>query len=167
MAFKNRELKIVVANHPLPEWTLFESVRRYARLFVPNEETADIAVETWLRILRYPSDQHLSFPLARTIAKRVALDRLRSEKRYQQVTETSTSDPAFQPTQQDPFALVDLRETLRSALTQEEMLILLFSYEMEMTLAEIASSLGRPLSTVSSIRTRALQKARQVLEKNS
>lgn len=145
---------------PKLDWPLLESVRRYARLFVPDDEAEDVSIRTWERmLLHYPHDMD-SFSLARKVAKWIALDLMRAESRHHlhrhydpEVSEAKADD-------RDDFASVDLWESLRSVLDSDELLVLMFAYQMEMTPAEIASILDRPRSTIYSVRTRALYKAR-------
>jgi DNA-directed RNA polymerase specialized sigma24 family protein len=148
----------------MAEWLILEKVKKYARLFVPEEEASDIALKTWGRMnASYPKSLN-DYNLARLIAKRLALDWLRSQTRL------ISWDPALSETLIDPqneYEAVDLWQSLRDGLSLEEITVLRLSYQVEMTLAEIARFMDRPLSTVASIRERALNKARKLLEEDT
>jgi RNA polymerase sigma factor (sigma-70 family) len=150
---------------PHLDWPLLEAVQRYACLFVPEEDAADIAQQTWERIRRYTVEQQSDFNLARVISKNLAMDWLRRAKREPFYEDIGTGIVESLPDTHglDPFESVDLWESLYAILTQEEIQILILSYRMEMTLQEIAGLLNRPLTTIYSIRSRALSKAREAL----
>ena len=145
----------------LEKWPLFEKIRHYARIFGPDEDAQDIAQQTWERILRYPVEQQMSFPLAKKIAHNIAVDWLRREKRFP-IIENAMTEAI--PAPGDAFSSIDLWESLRNVLDQEELKVMILSFQMEMTLQEIAGSLGRPLSTIASIRQGALKKARDSMQ---
>lgn len=149
-----------MAEPPIRKWPLLENVRRYARLFVPDEEAIDIATRAWERMYQHYPQQMDNFSLARVVTKRVALDSLRAEGRHHRHRVEETELSQDRPDARDDYASVDLWESLRTLLTQDELLVLTLAYQIEMTPAEIALATGRPLTTVYSIRARAVQKAR-------
>lgn len=149
-----------MAASSVQEWSLFESVRRYARLFVADEEAIDIAAQTWERMHQHYPHEMDNLSLTRVVTKRIAFDSIRAEGRHHRHRVEQAEVIQDSPDTHDNFISVDLWEALRTVLTQDELLVLTLVYQIEMTIAEVALAMQRPMTTIYSIRTRAVQKAR-------
>src|ERR1043165_3757060 len=99
----------------MSDWSLLERVRRYARVFVPDDVAEDISLLVWQVMLsRYP-DRLDCFPLAARICKTKAIDWLRSANR------TTSLDPSVMDTvadQGNDFEAFELWETLKKELPE-------------------------------------------------
>jgi RNA polymerase sigma factor (sigma-70 family) len=145
-----------------------EPLWRYLRRLANDDDAAgDLAQDTWMRVLRgigalrEPAKLR---PWLFGIARRVAMDRLRSEYVRRGADDVDLEElPGADSTQ---YMEADL-ETIDTALiglpiAEREMLTLF--YLREFSLAEIAAMLAMPVGTVQSRLFRARQELRHALE---
>jgi RNA polymerase sigma factor (sigma-70 family) len=111
-------------------------------------------------------DEHLRKWLLRTVAHR-CIDRLRHDGRRPTLVPVETMPPLAEPTMDegaaDPLASKRLRELLLG-LAPHARAVVLLRFQEDLDLAEIATVLAIPLSTVKSHLSRSLERMRAQLE---
>ena len=149
---------------------------RYLAYITGNQERAqDFFQETWIRVLErgHQYDGKSKFePWLFSIARHLVIDWQRSKKTQSLDALTNPEDGApmeFAVDDPSPLHLVLSRESDTSVQASLEQLpaasreVLLLRFQEEMGLAEIASVLGAPISTVKSRLYRALNDLRGLL----
>lgn len=127
--------------------------------------TQEVFVRVWKKFSSYKPEYSLKTWIF-TIARHAAIDWLRQKKQLRLDTEESTEPVDLAPLPEELFAQRELQTKLQQALAQlstEQQAVVLLHYQQELSLAEIATVLDRPVNTVKSQYHRALHKLRQIL----
>ncbi len=147
----------------------YPALLRYCRWHTPDRETAQDAVqETFLKVIRYfGSYRHRGE--FRAFLYRVAANTCIDMARRRWRTETALTEDGEEPAYVEPgFSLADgdlaLAE-LVAGLKEEQREAVLLRYGQDMTLKEVAETLGLPVRTVQSRLRRALRAIREKLER--
>jgi RNA polymerase sigma-70 factor (ECF subfamily) len=131
-----------------------------------EEATQDTFLKLWSRARQYLADQGPLLPWLLTIARRVALDRLRLEARRPMLSDSNDPDDAWQ-TIPDLESLAD-ESRWRSmhfavqALHPDQRTVIEMAYYQGLSQSEIAEVLGWPLGTVKTRLRAAMEKLREV-----
>jgi RNA polymerase sigma-70 factor (ECF subfamily) len=130
-----------------------------------EEATQDTFLKVWSRARQYLAERGPFLPWLLTIARRVALDRLRLESRRPNISDASDPEITWQ-------ALADHATTGEEtrwrviyftvqALPPEQRQIIELAYYQGMSQSEIAEMLGLPLGTVKTRLRSAMEKLRR------
>jgi RNA polymerase sigma factor (sigma-70 family) len=121
-----------------------------------EDATQQTFVQAWRAASSFDPSRALGAWLA-TIARRVAIDVLRRERRHRHLASLDSSDPALvtlPPSEEQIYDLVEVRRALDKLPDHEREVIRLQHYD-ELTHTEIASQLEIPVGTVKSRSFRA------------
>jgi RNA polymerase sigma-70 factor (ECF subfamily) len=121
-----------------------------------EDATQQTFVQAWRAAATYDPSRALGAWLT-TIARRVAIDVHRRERRHRNLASIDSSDPALvtlPPSEEQIFDLVEVRRALDKLPDHDRELMRLQHYD-ELTHTEIASQLEIPLGTVKSRSFRA------------
>jgi RNA polymerase sigma-70 factor (ECF subfamily) len=137
---------------------------------VAEEVLFDVFTQVWRQAGRYDLNRGAPLGWLTTIARSRAIDRLRSEKQYQQNDELTEAAGQGRPAAGDPetnTAISEMQRFVRGALnslTVEQREVIELSYYSGMTQSEVASHLGLPLGTVKTRTRLGMIKLREVLK---
>ena len=121
-----------------------------------EDATQQTFVQAWRAAATYDPSRALGAWLT-TIARRVAIDVYRRERRHRNLESIDSSDPALvtlPPSAEEIYDVLEVRQALAELPDQDRELIRLHHYD-ELTHTEIASRLAIPLGTVKSRSFRA------------
>ena len=130
-----------------------------------EEATQDTFLKIWSRAREYLAERGPFLPWLLTIARRVAIDRLRLEARRPLLSDSNDPDDAWQ-TLPEIDSLTD-ESRWRSmyfavqALHRDQRTVIEMAYYQGMSQSEIAEVLGWPLGTVKTRLRAALEKLRE------
>jgi len=131
-----------------------------------EEATQDTFLKLWSRAREYLAERGPLLPWLLTIARRVALDRLRLEARRPSLSDSNDPEDAWQ-TIPDLESMAD-ESRWRSmyfavqSLHPDQRKVIELAYYQGMSQSEIAEVLGWPLGTVKTRLRAALEKLREV-----
>ena len=131
-----------------------------------EEATQDTFLKIWSRAREYLAERGPFLPWLLTIARRVAIDRLRLEARRPLLSDSNDPDDAWQ-TLPEIDSLTD-ESRWRSmyfavqSLHHDQRTVIEMAYYQGMSQSEIAEVLGWPLGTVKTRLRAALEKLREV-----
>jgi RNA polymerase sigma factor (sigma-70 family) len=121
-----------------------------------EDATQQTFVQAWRAAATYDPSRALGAWLT-TIARRVAIDVYRRERRHRNLESIDSSDPALvtlPPSAEQIYDVLEVRQALEELPDQDRELIRLHHYD-ELTHTEIANQLAIPLGTVKSRSFRA------------
>jgi RNA polymerase sigma factor (sigma-70 family) len=121
-----------------------------------EDATQQTFVKAWRAAATYDPSRALGAWLT-TIARRVAIDVYRRERRHRNLENIDSSDPALvtlPPSAEQIYDVLEVRQALEDLPDQDRELIRLQHYD-ELTHTELASQLAIPLGTVKSRSYRA------------
>lgn len=126
----------------------------------------DLTSVTFLKFFRNMGsyDEKLSNKLtfALRIAKNVAADYFRSNKTCEEFTDSDEETYEFESSTVDRMLLNDIL----SELSQRDRLVIYYKYYLEMRSDSIAEIMGISVTNVTTLCSRALKKAKKILEKS-
>ena len=130
-----------------------------------EEATQDTFLKLWSRARQYVTERGPFLPWLLTIARHVALDRLRLEARRPSLTDMNDSEEAWEKLpDRDSLAEESRWRSLYFAvqsLPTEQRKVIELAYYQGMSQSEIAEVLGWPLGTVKTRLRTAMQKLRE------
>ena len=139
------------------------------RMLSDPHQAEDLAQEVFIRLhanlAHVKSELHLTFWL-RQVTVRLSIDRLRQERRYQQVALTESSAPATDATTEDPLLQRQLRALLED-LPPSARAVVLLRYQEDMDPSDIAQVLEMPVNTVKSHLKRSLASLREKISSDA
>jgi len=131
-----------------------------------EEATQDTFLKLWSRARQYLSERGPFLPWLLTIARRVALDRLRLEARRPSLSDATDPEDTWRTlSDHEAFADEARWRTLYfavQALAPEHRAVIELAYYQSMSQSEIAEVLGWPLGTVKTRLRAAMEKLREV-----
>jgi RNA polymerase sigma-70 factor (ECF subfamily) len=167
--------------HSLVEQYQFRLVRYLIYLLGRRDEVDDLVQETWVRVLergRSYDGRSRFEPWLFAIARNLTIDHMRRRKTWSLVTDLDTDDdgqPATTPrapasNDPSPFVLAARTEDAQRLAQSMQTLdfiyreVLVFRFQEDLSLQEIATVVGAPVSTVASRIYRGLQTLRALLD---
>jgi RNA polymerase sigma-70 factor (ECF subfamily) len=167
--------------HALVGQYQYRLVRYLIYLLGKRDEVDDLVQETWVRVLERGRsyDGHSRFePWLFTIARNLTIDHMRRRKTWSLVTDFDPDDGGEQdkaprsPASSDPspFVLAARTEDAQRLAQSMETLdfiyreVLVLRFQEDLSLQEIATVVGAPVSTVASRIYRGLQTLRVLLD---
>jgi RNA polymerase sigma-70 factor, ECF subfamily len=167
--------------HSLVEQYQFRLVRYLIYLLGRRDEVDDLVQETWVRVLergRSYDGRSRFEPWLFAIARNLTIDHMRRRKTWSLVTDLDTDDdgqPATTPrapasNDPSPFVLAARTEDAQRLAQSMQTLdfiyreVLVFRFQEDLSLQEIATVVGAPVSTVASRIYRGLQTLRTLLD---
>jgi RNA polymerase sigma factor (sigma-70 family) len=145
-----------------------EPLWRYLRRLANSEDVAaDLAQDTWIRVLRgiarlrEPASLR---PWLFGIARRVAMDRLRMQYTRPQANDIDLDEVAAPPDDLEPEADLAALDIAMAALPLADREALTLFYLRELSIQDMATLLQTPMGTIKSRLFRARQALRRELE---
>ncbi len=131
-----------------------------------EEATQDTFLKLWSRARQYLAERGPFLPWLLTIARRVALDRLRLESRRPALSDANDPEVAW-------HTIPDLESTAEEsrwrslyfavqALHPDQRVVIELAYYQGLSQSEIAEALGLPLGTVKTRLRAAMEKLREI-----
>ena len=136
---------------------------------IAEEVLFEVYAQVWRQAHRYDTARGSALSWMTTMARTRAIDRLRSEKNYQQqdeLTEITSSDKDTKSNPEKTALASELRILVRAALNAlppEQRQVIEQSYFLGMTQTEIAEFCDLPLGTVKTRTRLAMEKLRKAL----
>ena len=131
-----------------------------------EEATQDTFLKLWSRAHQYLAEQGPLLPWLLTIARRVALDRLRLEARRPMLSDSNDPDNVWHVLPDSESATEESRwRSLHftvQALHPDQRKVIELAYYQGLSQSEIAETLGWPLGTVKTRLRAAMEKLREV-----
>ena len=131
-----------------------------------EEATQDTFLKLWSRARQYLAEQGPLLPWLLTIARRVALDRLRLEARRPVLSDSSDPDDVWHTLPDSESVTEEARwRSLHftvQALHPDQRKVIEMAYYQGLSQSEIAEVLGWPLGTVKTRLRAAMEKLREV-----
>jgi RNA polymerase sigma-70 factor (ECF subfamily) len=175
---RERDLALL---HVLVEQYQYRLVRYLIYLLGRRDEVDDLVQETWVRVLERGSsyDGRSRFePWLFAVARNLAIDHMRRRKTWSLVTDLDTDDDgqrdtaARSPASNDPSPFVlaarteDAQRLAQSMQTLDFIYreVLVLRFQEDLSLQEIATVVGAPVTTVASRIYRGLQTLRALLD---
>ena len=142
------------------------TLRILGNAMLAEEATQDTFLKLWSRAHQYLAEQGPFLPWLLTIARRVALDRLRLETRRPTLSDSNDPDDAWQTipdleTMSDESRWRSMHFAVQ-ALHPDQRQVIELAYYQGLSQSEIAEVLGWPLGTVKTRLRAAMEKLREI-----
>jgi RNA polymerase sigma-70 factor, ECF subfamily len=159
--------------HALVEQYQYRLVRYLIYLLGRHDEVDDLVQETWLRVLergRSYDGRSRFEPWLFTIARHLAIDHMRKRRTVSLEAEDDGESPLPASSDPSPFMVAARTEDSQRLAQSMQTLdfiyreVLVLRFQEDLSLQEVATVIGAPVSTVASRIYRGLQTLREQLE---